>query len=103
MVDKQVKIDIRLCSKSEILAWFLEMGEKKFRAKQVYEWLWQKGVHSFAEMTNLSKALREKLETVENMTTEVVLLAFYLLKCCYTLIYTFTTLNINPFPADNHF
>ena len=58
---KKVKLDIRLLSKAEISEWFLEMGEKKFRAKQVYEWLWQKGVRSFEEMTNLSKALREKL------------------------------------------
>ena len=59
---KKVQLDIRLLSKTEILEWFLAMGEKKFRAKQVYEWLWQKGAHSFQEMTNLSKALREKLE-----------------------------------------
>ena len=59
---KKVQLDIRRLSKAEISAWFLAEGEKKFRAKQVYEWLWQKGAHSFQEMTNLSKALREKLE-----------------------------------------
>jgi 23S rRNA (adenine2503-C2)-methyltransferase len=37
------------------------MGEKKFRTKQVYEWLWQKHAHSFEAMTNLSKELRTKL------------------------------------------
>jgi 23S rRNA (adenine2503-C2)-methyltransferase len=37
------------------------MGEKKFRAHQVWEWLWQKHAHSFADMTNLSKELRQKL------------------------------------------
>ncbi len=37
------------------------MGEPKFRAKQVWEWLWQKHAHSFADMTNLSKELRQKL------------------------------------------
>ena len=37
------------------------MGEKKFRAQQVYEWLWKKHVGSFEEMSNLSKALRQKL------------------------------------------
>jgi 23S rRNA (adenine2503-C2)-methyltransferase len=41
---------------------FLNMGEKKFRAKQVWEWLWQKHAHSFSDMTNLSKDLRLKLE-----------------------------------------
>ena len=37
-------------------------GERPFRAKQIYEWLHVKTVESFDEMTNLSKALREKLE-----------------------------------------
>ncbi|MEM6316040.1 MAG: 23S rRNA (adenine(2503)-C(2))-methyltransferase RlmN [Bacteroidota bacterium] len=61
MTKETVKIDIRQLTKSDLLDWFLAEGEKKFRAKQVYEWLWQKGAHSFTEMTNLSKALREKL------------------------------------------
>ena len=38
------------------------MGEKLFRARQVFEWLWKKNASSFAEMTSLGKALREKLE-----------------------------------------
>jgi 23S rRNA (adenine2503-C2)-methyltransferase len=38
------------------------MGEKPFRAKQVYEWLWKKSIHDFDGMTNLSKELREKLK-----------------------------------------
>ena len=40
----------------------LELGEKKFRALQIYEWLYTKKVTSFKEMTNLSLALQEKLE-----------------------------------------
>jgi len=56
------KKDIRQLSQSDLQELFLGMGEKKFRAKQVYEWLWQKSAHSFEEMTNLSKALREKLD-----------------------------------------
>ncbi|MFK8104305.1 MAG: 23S rRNA (adenine(2503)-C(2))-methyltransferase RlmN [Saprospiraceae bacterium] len=55
------KKDIRLVSKIDMENLFLGMGEKKFRAKQVYEWLWQKGAHTFEEMTNLSKSLRETL------------------------------------------
>ena len=39
------------------------LGEKAFRAKQVYEWLHVKLVNTFEEMSNLSKNLREKLET----------------------------------------
>lgn len=40
----------------------VDLGEKPFRAKQVHEWLWQKGASQFEEMTNLSKSLREKLD-----------------------------------------
>jgi len=45
---------------AEIEAQILEMGEPKFRAKQIFEWL-QRGAGDFAEMTNLSVTLREKL------------------------------------------
>ena len=38
------------------------MGEKKFRATQLWEWIWQKSARSFLEMTNLSKEFRAKLE-----------------------------------------
>ena len=40
----------------------LNIGEKKFRAKQIYSWIHEKLVDSFDEMTNLSKDLREKLK-----------------------------------------
>ncbi len=53
--------NIRHLSLQELEQYFETLGEKKFRAKQVYEWLWQKHAHSFAEMTNLSKELRQTL------------------------------------------
>lgn len=57
------KINIRNLSFPEIKSQFDGMGEKSFRAKQVYEWLWKKNAGSFEEMSNLGKELREKLET----------------------------------------
>lgn len=54
--------DIRAMNKEQLSAELALLGEKPFRAKQVYEWLWKKSAFSFAEMTNLSKDLREKLE-----------------------------------------
>jgi 23S rRNA (adenine2503-C2)-methyltransferase len=54
--------DIRSLSFEEIKTAFDEKGEKHFRAKQVYEWLWKKSIHDFDGMTNLSKELREKLK-----------------------------------------
>lgn len=55
------KKNIRHLTKEEIEAQFREMGEPAFRAGQIWQWLWQKNVSSFEEMTNLSKALRDKL------------------------------------------
>jgi 23S rRNA (adenine2503-C2)-methyltransferase len=53
--------NIRSLSLADLEKYFEECGEKKFRARQVYEWLWQKQALSFADMTNLSKELRQKL------------------------------------------
>lgn len=58
----QNKKDIRALSLQELEVYFSSIGEKPFRAKQVYEWLWNKNAHSLSEMTNLSKSLRENLE-----------------------------------------
>jgi len=53
--------NIRTLTLEELQAYFETLGEKKFRVKQVWEWLWQKHAHSFEEMTNLSKELRKSL------------------------------------------
>ena len=58
---KLAKPNIRQLSKEELEQYFLEMGEKAFRAKQVYEWIWTKQARNFEDMTNLSKELRTKL------------------------------------------
>ena len=54
--------DIRTLSKEQLIAQLEQLGEKPFRAKQIYEWLWQKSAVDFDDMTNLSKELREKLK-----------------------------------------
>lgn len=53
--------NIRHLSLTELEEYFISIGEKKFRAKQVFDWLWYKPVQGFDAMTNLSKSLREKL------------------------------------------
>ncbi len=53
--------DIRTLSLNQLQDYFESLGEKPFRAKQVYDWLWSKNLHSIDEMTNLSKTLREKI------------------------------------------
>jgi 23S rRNA (adenine2503-C2)-methyltransferase len=49
-------------------AWFAELGEKPFRAKQVMKWIHHQGVVDFADMTDLSKPLREKLARVAQVS-----------------------------------
>ena len=67
--------NIRTLSLADIEQYFDELGEKKFRAKQVYEWLWLKPVQSFEGMTNLSKELRNKLKedfTLPGLTVDII-------------------------------
>ena len=59
---QETKQDIRGFSKTELETIFVGMEEQKFRARQVFEWLWKKGARSFEEMSNLSKDLRKTLE-----------------------------------------
>lgn len=64
--------DIRSLSKIELLEACEQLGEKKFRAQQLWEWLWQKSAHSFDEMTNLSKEFRQKLQTTFSFNTLMI-------------------------------
>lgn len=58
---KDAPADVRGLELEELQEWFAQRGEKPFRARQVYEWLWQHRASGFDEMTNLSKALRTDL------------------------------------------
>ncbi len=56
------KTEIIGLSKEELSLFLEEMGEKPYRVKQLWQWLYFKGVRSFDDMTNLSKDLRLKLD-----------------------------------------
>ena len=64
------RTDIRSLSVEELILFFEQHGEKKFRAKQVMEWIWKKSASGFDQMSNLSVSTREllsshyKLETI---------------------------------------
>jgi len=58
------KVDIKSLTLSELTDRLIEMGEPKFRAKQIYEWLHKKHVMSFSEMTNISSKFQQKLADV---------------------------------------
>ena len=62
------KTDIKSMNLEELISYMESIGEKKFRAKQIYQWIHQKGVDRFDDMSNISKALREKLEENTHLT-----------------------------------
>src|SRR5207302_1213301 len=53
--------------------WFAAQGEKAFRARQVFQWIHQRGVAEFDAMTHLAKALREKLKTIAQVRAPEIL------------------------------
>jgi len=59
---KPKKKDIRALTKEQLREFFVQNGDKAFRGNQVYEWLWNKSLHTFEDMTNISKETREMLE-----------------------------------------
>ena len=61
MTDLLQKLDIAGMTADEIKEYCVSIGEKPFRAAQIYKWL-RKGISSFDEMTDVSAALREKLK-----------------------------------------
>ena len=58
----KLKKDIRALTKDQLREFFLSQGDKAFRGDQVYEWLWNKSVHTFDGMTNVSKETRDMLK-----------------------------------------
>ena len=59
---KPSKKDIRALTKEQLREFFVKNGDRAFRGNQIYEWLWSKSLHSFEDMTNLSKETREMLD-----------------------------------------
>ena len=59
---------LKALSREGLEGLFLDMGQPKFRAKQVFIWLYQKHARSYKEMTNIPKALQEQLEKEYSIT-----------------------------------
>ena len=68
MIENEIRKDLKNFTLSELTEEFQALGEKKFRAKQVYEWIHQKLVDDVDAMTNLSGAFREQLKNGYTMT-----------------------------------
>ncbi len=63
------KINLKSLNKAELQEFTEDLGLQSFRSDQLFQWLYQKGVHTFDEMTNLSKDLREQLKKVATVPT----------------------------------
>jgi 23S rRNA (adenine2503-C2)-methyltransferase len=59
---ESAKQDIRKMNLQQLEDYFSDIGEQKFRAKQVYEWLWKKSAKDFDQMSNLSLSVRDRLK-----------------------------------------
>ena len=70
MSDKANLLDFSLPALTE---WFAAQGEKPFRARQVFQWIHQRGVADFDAMTDLAKSLREKLKGIAEVKPPRVL------------------------------
>jgi len=70
MAEKANLLDFTLPALTE---WFASQGEKPFRARQVYQWIHQRGVADFDAMTDLAKSLREKLKAAAEVRAPGVL------------------------------
>lgn len=56
-----MKVDLKSMTKDELVAWFAVIGQPKFRAHQIMQWLYNQKVTDFAAMSNLTKDLRQHL------------------------------------------
>src|SRR6478736_472228 len=56
-----MKTDLAGLELAELEDFVVSLGHKKFHAKQIYQWIWKRGVAGFDEMTNLSRELRDAL------------------------------------------
>lgn len=61
MAEVAEKIDIKAYGISDLEQELVKLGQPKFRGRQIYQWLWQKGATEFEEMTNLGVGLRSQL------------------------------------------
>lgn len=63
------KVDIKNLSPAELTDLLRPLGKESYRSIQVIKWLYQKGIQSFDEMTNLSKKFRQELNQISYLST----------------------------------
>ncbi|MEC7493114.1 MAG: 23S rRNA (adenine(2503)-C(2))-methyltransferase RlmN [Pseudomonadota bacterium] len=66
------KVNLLGMTRAQLESFFIDIGEKKFRAQQVMKWIHHQGVRDFQEMTNLGKALRDRLSQTAEITPPII-------------------------------
>jgi 23S rRNA (adenine2503-C2)-methyltransferase len=69
----EAKLNLLNYSRAELATLFKEWGEPAFRADQLFQWIHQRGIADFDEMTNLSKALRARLHDLATVTVPEII------------------------------
>ncbi len=67
------KLNLKGFTQQELEDFALSIGEKKFRGKQLFDWLYTKEVSSFTEMSSLAKSLRDKLSGISTINSIKIL------------------------------
>ncbi|RKZ08542.1 23S rRNA (adenine(2503)-C(2))-methyltransferase RlmN [bacterium] len=62
MTSHDGKVNIKDLTRADLTEQLIQMGEKRHRASQIYQWLFKKWIETFDDMSNISKSLREKLD-----------------------------------------
>jgi 23S rRNA (adenine2503-C2)-methyltransferase len=66
------RVNLLGLTRGQLEAFFTDLGEKRFRAQQVMKWVHHRGVRNFAEMTDLSRSLRERLQDMAEVTPPII-------------------------------
>lgn len=66
------RVNLLGLTRGQLEAFFIDIGEKRFRAQQVMKWVHHRGVRDFAEMTDLSRSLRERLQDMAEVTPPII-------------------------------
>ena len=62
------RVNLLGLTRQQLETFFIDLGEKRFRAQQVMKWIHHRGVRDFADMTDLSQSLRTRLDEIAEIT-----------------------------------
>ncbi len=77
-MERDGRADLKSMTLPELTEYLKDLGEKPFRAKQLYQWMHVKLAASLDEMTNLSKEMRDTFSCCRASTRETAFLSLYL-------------------------